>query len=182
MIGTCRNRDCPHKAMSGPRPDLQKCGKCGSAFYCSSACQAFDWPHHKKMCKKVTAAGKKVTHPPVPVTSPAAAARAPPPVVAVLPRSPGIGTSLEDFDVLASSLVHAAAAPLALMHAVWQSCLASMEASMAAGSPFGAARRGRCPRHAAPALARLPLPPLRAGHAADDQVRGAARPAPRLAG
>lgn len=30
---------------------LKKCGGCGMACYCSSKCQTYHWPSHKKICK-----------------------------------------------------------------------------------------------------------------------------------
>ena len=34
---------------------LKRCGKCKGVLYCSSECQAADWPNHKKVCRHIGA-------------------------------------------------------------------------------------------------------------------------------
>ena len=38
------------RSAAGPGDSLSRCGKCGTAAYCSSACQQKDWPVHKAVC------------------------------------------------------------------------------------------------------------------------------------
>jgi len=38
---------------------LKKCGTCKVVRYCSSECQAADWPNHKKVCKHIAARNNK---------------------------------------------------------------------------------------------------------------------------
>merc|ERR1712066_37620 len=45
----CANVACRRFAQDDDR--FQKCPKCKSVRYCSSACQEDDWPRHKQSCK-----------------------------------------------------------------------------------------------------------------------------------
>ena len=49
--------DWPSCTCCGNRkPDMKKCSKCKSVFYCSSACQAKDWTNiHNKICRTLQA-------------------------------------------------------------------------------------------------------------------------------
>ncbi|KAL4423686.1 hypothetical protein ABPG75_000987 [Micractinium tetrahymenae] len=50
-----RCHDCGAGAGSGPPPGVQlkKCSRCGTARYCSKACQAADWNVHKQVCREL---------------------------------------------------------------------------------------------------------------------------------
>ncbi|KAI9016850.1 hypothetical protein DFJ74DRAFT_678623 [Hyaloraphidium curvatum] len=37
--------------LSMNKKDFQRCSRCKLVLYCSKACQAKDWPEHKKMCR-----------------------------------------------------------------------------------------------------------------------------------
>lgn len=56
--------------------NLQVCGRCKSAYYCSKDCQTKDWKNHKKPCKEKAAAHNN--KPPASSTSGGAASRAKP--------------------------------------------------------------------------------------------------------
>jgi hypothetical protein len=47
---------CARKAAMQPTSaGLSRCKGCGYAHYCGRACQAADWPLHKKLCKRLQA-------------------------------------------------------------------------------------------------------------------------------